>query len=313
MDMSGDHKLHVVVGGGPLGSAVVRELCARNEPVRLVTRSGKAKVPEGVEVRAANMADPDSARSACERASVIYHCVGAPYPDWVKVLPSVMAGVIEAAGASGARVVYGDNLYAYGPISTPITEDLPYAARGPKGRVRVRVAESLMKAHEAGRIRATVGRASDFYGPRVLYSFLGRKVFSAALKGGVAAVVGDPDMPHTYSFVGDFGRGLVTLGERDEALGETWHVPNARTVTTRRFVEMIFHEAGTRPRLRSAPRWLVTLGGLFSRDMREIKEMLYEFEHPFIVDHSKFERAFGADPLPHSEAIRRTLDWYRGR
>jgi nucleoside-diphosphate-sugar epimerase len=136
-------------------------------------------------------------------------------------------------------------------------------------------------------------------------------VFGSALGGKAAQVLGNPDALHTYTFVEDFARALITLGEREEALGEIWHVPNAETLTTRRFIEMVYEEAGRSPKLRAAPGLAIRLLAPFNANMRETKEILYEFEEPFIVDHSKFERAFGADATPHREAIRRTLDWYR--
>jgi nucleoside-diphosphate-sugar epimerase len=118
-------------------------------------------------------------------------------------------------------------------------------------------------------------------------------------------------MPHTYTYIEDFGRGLVTLGERDEALGEVWHIPNAETLTTRQFLELVFEEAGTSFKVRVMPKLMLSVLALFVPALREMKELLYEFEETFIVDHGKFERAFGANPTPHREAIRQTLDWFR--
>jgi nucleoside-diphosphate-sugar epimerase len=168
-----------------------------------------------------------------------------------------------------------------------------------------------MAAHAEGRVRATIGRASDFYGPRVVQSAVGERVFGSAIAGKAANVTGDPGSRHTYTFVDDFAKGLLTLGERDEALGQTWHVPSAETITTRRFVELIFEELGRPPRIQATPRWMLSLVGMFDPVVRELSEILYQTERPFVVDHSKFERAFGAHPTPHREAIRATLDWYR--
>lgn len=298
---------------GGLGNAVVHELVAQGRRVRGATRSGHAIVPPGVEVTAADLTGVGDARRACEGAAVVYHCANVPYRDWVTLLPPMMDAVIEGASSAGAKLVYGDNLYMYGPTSRPLTEDLPYAATTRKGRVRADVAERLMAVHQRGQVRATIGRGSDFFGPGVTLSAMGERVFPAAIMGKTARTIGNPDAPHTYTYVGDFARALITLGERDEALGKTWHVPNPETVTTRRFVELVYEAAGSPLKLQAAPRILLTLLGLFDPGIREVKEMLYEFEEPFVVDHSKFDRAFGAQPTPLAEAIRQTVAWYRQR
>jgi nucleoside-diphosphate-sugar epimerase len=126
-------------------------------------------------------------------------------------------------------------------------------------------------------------------------------------------VAGDPDQPHTYTYVPDVGRGLVVLGEREEALGQAWHLPSPDTVTTREFVGTIFEEVGRPPRVQAAPKLLLRAIGLFNPGIRETIEMLYEFEEPFVVDHSKFERAFGQRATPLEEAIGETVRWYRGK
>jgi len=304
--------LHVIFGSGPLGRAVMRELVDHGRPVRLVNRSGRAEVPAGVEVVAADAVDHASARRVCQGAAVVYHCAVPPYAQWPMKSPPIMSGIIEGAAAAGARLVYGDNLYMYGPVAGPLTEELPYRATGPNGRTRATLALTLLEAHQTGRVRATIGRASDFYGPCALQSTMGERVFVPALAGKAAQVLGNPDMPHTYTFIGDFARGLVTLGERDEALGQVWHIPNAETATTRRFVEAIFAELGTPARLGVAPALAISVMALFNPTMRAVKEQLYQSTRPLVVDHRKFVRAFGSRYTPHREGIRQTLDWFRG-
>jgi nucleoside-diphosphate-sugar epimerase len=304
-------RVDVVIGMGPLGLAVTRLLSSKGEPVRAIHRTGKAQVPPGVEVLPGDIGDLRFARDACRSAATIYLCAKPPYQRMADAFQPIMDGAIAGAVASQAKLVYADSLYAYGPVSGELREDLPYAATGRKGKARARLAAQLMAAHAEGRVRATIGRASDFYGPGVIQSAVGERVFGFALAGKAASVTGDPGSRHTYTFVDDFARGLLTLGERDEALGQTWHVPSAETITTHRFVELIFEELGRPPRIQVAPRWMLSLVGMFDPVVRELPEIMYQTEQPFVVDHSKFERAFGARPTPHREAIRATLDWYR--
>jgi nucleoside-diphosphate-sugar epimerase len=159
---------HVVIGAGPLGLAVVRELRRRGQPVRLVSRSGRVEAPSGAELIAADVSDPAQAHRAFEGADFVYQCAAPRYSQWPAHLPGLMRGVIEGAAATGARIVYGDNLYAYGRVSGPITENLPDRPIGPNGRVRAAVAELLLKAHANVKVRAAVGRGSDFFGPHAL-------------------------------------------------------------------------------------------------------------------------------------------------
>jgi nucleoside-diphosphate-sugar epimerase len=147
----------------------------------------------------------------------------------------------------------------------------------------------------------------------VLVSAAGEQVFGRAVEGKSAQVAGDPNQPHTYTYAPDIGRGLVVLGEREEALGQAWHLPSPETVSTREFVEMIFEEVGKPARIQAAPKILLRAIGLFNPEMREMIEMLYEFEEPFVMDHSKFAQAFGEQATPLTEAIGETVRWYRSK
>jgi nucleoside-diphosphate-sugar epimerase len=138
-------------------------------------------------------------------------------------------------------------------------------------------------------------------------------VFQALVKRKTLNLIGKLDVPHTYTFIEDFAKGLVTLGEREEALGEIWHIPSAETLTTRQFLDLIFAEAQHTPKLRIASPLMLNFLGLFSPMMRELKEINYEFAEPFVVDHQKYERVFGSDSTPHREAIRKTISWFYDR
>ncbi|MCH8814625.1 MAG: NAD-dependent epimerase/dehydratase family protein [Chloroflexi bacterium] len=312
--MANSEQLHVVFGAsGALGNAVVRELVAQSMRVRGVTRSGNADVPNGVEMIAADALLPERVRAACDGASVIYNCANAPYTNWPKEFPPIMQGIIDGASAAGAKLVFGDNLYSYGPVDGPLTEDLQNAATGRKGRTRTLMADMLMEAHASGKLKAAIGRGSDFYGPRVMTSAIGDRVIPAALAGKGSQVLGNPDTLHTYTYVPDFARALVVLGERDEALGEIWHVPNAKTITTREMLDIVYELAGHEAKVMAAPKLLLNAISLFNPMVRELKETYYQFDKPFVVDHSKFKRAFGAQVTPHREALTDTIDWYRSR
>ncbi|MGH2577478.1 MAG: NAD-dependent epimerase/dehydratase family protein, partial [Actinomycetota bacterium] len=193
----------------------------------------------------------------------------------------------------------------------PVTEDLPYRATGPNGRTRAQIAETLLRAHKEGRVRAVIGRGSDFFGSHVRMSSVGDRVFARAIAGRPAQVLGNPDALHTVTYIDDFGRALVALGEREEALGQVWHVPSAETVTMRRFVEIVFEATGHPPRMRPAPRWGLAIAALFNPTIRAVREQLYQSERPWVVDSGKFERAFGWHATPLPEAVHATVAWFR--
>jgi nucleoside-diphosphate-sugar epimerase len=304
---------NVVFGTGPLGLAVARRLISSGQRVRLVNRSGsgRALIPLGAELTQADAADPTASRRVCEGAVVVYHCATAAYGRWAQFLPPLMNGIIEGATAAQATLVYGDNLYAYGRVDGPIREDLPYRPVGPNTRARAEVATTLMSAHAAGKLRATIGRASDFYGPHARQSTAGDSIFARALTGSPARVLGDPDTPHTYTFIDDFAAGLVTLSQGEEALGQAWHLPSAETVTTRQFVEMVFAKLERPARVQVPHGLVITMLALVAPPMAAVKETSYQREHPWVVDSGKFTRAFGGRSTPHELAISKTLAWYR--
>ena len=311
--MTDNVELHVIFGTGAVGMSVMDALVKRGRRrIRMVNRSGRASVPEGVEVLGGDATDEAFARGASEGASVVYFALNPPYDKWPELFPPLQAGVLEGAASAGAKLVAMENLYMYGPTDgRPLTEGLPYAPNTRKGAVRARMSEELMEAHQSGKVRVAIGRASDYFGPRVLVSAAGEQVFRRAVEGKSAQVAGDPDQPHTYTYVPDIGKGLVILGEREEALGQAWHLPSPETLTTRQFVEMIFEEVGKPARIQAAPKILLRAMGLFNPGIRETIEMLYEFEEPFVVDHSKFEEAFGEQATPLRESIQRSVQWYR--
>jgi nucleoside-diphosphate-sugar epimerase len=306
-------ELHVVFGTGPLGRSVIEELVARGKTVRAVNRSSEMEhAPQGVEIVSGDAYERASARAAAQGAAVVYQCAQPGYTQWVEKFPPLQASILDAAAEAGAKLVIGENLYMYGDVNGPIHEDLPHAAKTKKGQVRAQMAQDALDAHRRGVVRVALGRASDFFGPYGLGSAMGDRVFPPALAGKKASLIGKLDMPHTYTYLPDFGKALVVLGERDEALGQAWHVPNDRPdITQREFMNLVFREIGLPPQMSGMGVTMLRLGGLFIPEAREGVEMMYEFEKPFIVDSSKFEQAFGLKATPLEESIPATIAWYR--
>ena len=311
----GEERLHVVFGTGQVGSALAAHLGAMGIAARAVSRNRPRALADGVDWRAADVTDPEAAAGAAKGASVIYQCLNAPYDQWPERFPPLQRGVLAAAEANGALLVSLENLYGYGPTGTrPMTEDLPLAATTVKGRTRAAMTAELLAAAEAGRVRIAIGRASDFFGAGVTQgSTLGERVFGNALRGRRADFIGNPDLPHTYSYVPDIAAGLATLGTDPRAVGQVWHLPGPQTVTTRALLDLVAVQVGHPVAVRSVPKLALRALGLVNPMLRGLAETAYQFDQPFVMETSKYEAAFGPAGTPLAVAVAATVAWYRTR
>ncbi|MFG3507489.1 NAD-dependent epimerase/dehydratase family protein [Streptomyces sp. NPDC047821] len=306
--------LHVVIGFGPAGAATARLLAGKGHQVRVVTRSGRAAEP-GLEHVALDATDSARLTEAVRGAAAVYGCAAPPYHRWVSDLPPLAASLCAAAEATGAVLVLLGNLYGYGPVDGPMTEDLPLAAAGPKGRVRAAVWEKALKLHEEGRVRAVEVRASDFFGPGVTDGgHLAARVVPRLLRGRPVSTLGDPDAPHSWTYLPDVAGTLVEVAEEERAWGRAWHVPTAPPQSVRRMVDRLAAAAGTRPvAVRGLPPAALGVASLFSPLIRELREIRYHFDRPFVVDSTAYESAFATGPTPVDDQIKATVDWWRER
>ncbi len=307
-------RVHVVFGAGQVGRALTARLAWLGLAVRVVSRHRPAGLAGGIDWRAADATDPEAATDAAQGASVIYQCLNAPYTHWPERFPPLQRGVLAAAERNAALLVSLENIYGYGPTAgQPMTEDSPLATTTVKGRTRVAMTQELLSAAEAGRIRIAIGRASDFFGAGVTESTLGERVFANAVAGKRADFIGNPDLPHTYSYVPDIAAGLATLGSDERAVGGVWHLPGPETVTTRQLLELVAADVGHPVGVRSVPKLVVRALGLFNPMMRELAEMSYEFDQPFVLDTTKYQTTFGTAGTPLATAIGATVAWYQSR
>ena len=305
---------HVVLGTGAIGRAVAEELIRRGERVRMVNQSGKMEeIPEGVELVATNLYYPDLVRLVTKDARVVYQASQPNYNQWVKKFPLLQTSIIEGLTGRNTKLVLVENMYMYGDTEgKPLTEATPYRAHTRKGKVRAEISNAAFAAHKEGRVRVTAARGGNFFGPWGTDSTMGARAFYPLLRGRPAQLIGRIDLPHTHTYVKDFGAALVTLGERDEADGQAWHVPNDQpSMSQVELVRSFAEEAGVEPRVSSMGKMMMAIGGLFIPEARETVEMMYEFDKPFIVDSSKFEKTFGMRATPMEEAIHETVHWFR--
>ncbi|MBX3233723.1 MAG: NAD(P)H-binding protein [Labilithrix sp.] len=294
-------ELHVVLGAGQVGPRVAQLLLAAGHRVRVVRQSATPPRVRGVEAVTADVRDPDAVARATAGASVVYSCVNPPYDRWPELLLPMVRGVLGGVARSGARLVALDNLYMYGDTAR-MHEGSPLTPRSKKGRLRAEAGTLLL---DAG---AVVARAADFFGPDTPQSILGEHFFSRVLAGRSAQLFGDPDQPHSYSYTPDVARGLVALGAKADARG-VYMLPVQPAESTRAVVARFGRDIP----ISTIPTWLLRVAGVVAPTMRELAEMTYQWEQPFVLDDAKIRREHGLEPTPWDEAVATTLAWAETR
>ena len=305
---------HLVLGSGPVGSGIAQRLADQGSPVTVFTRSGTGPVHPSITLAKGDAVDAAAIARHAEGAATIFNCANPPYHRWGTDWPPMHQAIITAAERTGAVVVMMDNLYAFGADRPmPMKPTDPLLATGEKGSVRARMATELLAAHAAGRLRATLARASDFYGPGVVDASLGERVVPRVLAGKKVSVLGRVDVPHSVTYMPDVVTTMVTIGTDERAWGQAWHVPSAPAVSQRETVQAFAAAAGTTVQVGAVPSLALTLGGLFNPSLKALKEVLYQFEKPWVIDASITEQAFGLAATPLAEGAAATVAWWRQR
>ncbi|GII60335.1 NAD-dependent epimerase [Sphaerisporangium krabiense] len=304
---------HVVVGAGQVGARLVELLAGEGHEVVIVTRSGAGPELPGVTRVAADAGDAGRLTEVARKADALYNCANPRYHRWPQDWPPIAAALLQAAETSGAVLVTLSNLYGYGPVDRPMTEDMPLASTGAKGRVRARMWADALAAHRAGRLRATEVRGSDYFGPETTgQSFFGDRFLGPVLAGRTVRIPADPGQPHSMTYLPDVARALATAGSDERAWGRAWHVPTSPALTIQEVADRAAAIAGVAaPRVKPIPHWVMRAGGLFSPLLRELEETRHQFVRPFVVDSTAFETTFGVRPTPLDEALVRTITWMR--
>jgi nucleoside-diphosphate-sugar epimerase len=294
-------ELHVVVGSGAIGTAAARLLLESGHQVRVVTRSGSG--PDGAERIAADATDPARLTELTAGAAALYNCASPQYHRWLTDWPPIANALLTAAERTGAVLATVSNLYGYGPVEGPMTEQTPLRPASAKAAVRVTMWQDALAAHEAGKARVTEVRGSDYLGAGAKTLFTDF-ILPSMLAGKTVRTPGDPDAPHSWTYTGDMARLLVTAAADERAWGRAWHVPTAPPATLREVIAMAAEIAELPvPPIARIPGWLVAGGSLVVRDLRELRKVLYQFDRPFVLDSSAAQRTFGLAPTPLAESV----------
>ena len=304
--------IHTVLGAGPVAKATVTALLARGLPVRVVHRSGTFPKQPGLDVVAADITNVAQLAQAFTGSAVIYMCAMPAYHRWVQEFDAMMTHVLQACASAGSAMVFADNLYMYQESPhAPLRETSPLQPATRKGVVRARIAEMVLQANWDGKVKTAIARASDFFGPDVDNAMLGEHFFPQLIAGNTVHWFGNPDMPHTFTYVVDFGSALVELGADGQGWGEVWHVPSSVTCTAREAATQTAALLHQPFKLTSAGRGILWLAGLFIPAAKEMIEMLPHFETPYVVDSSKWHNRMHTRATPWNEALALTVASYQ--
>ncbi len=303
-------KLYVVTGAGPVGWTVAEQLAAAGHRVRILTRSGSGPAHPLVERVSVDVSEPAGLGEAFHGATAVFHCIhGSRYNAdvWARELPAAEQNVLAAAGAAGAVVVFPESLYSYSAPERPMAEDSPRQAQGGKRGVRT----ALLAARAASATDTVSVVAGDFFGPRVRNAHAGERMVKQVLAGKSLVVIGRTDQPHSFTYVPDLAAAIIAAADKPQVWNRVWHAPTGPALSQREIAAAFARAAGARtPRVGAIPGRALRAMGVFSTDMRELSETLYQFQRPFVMDSAASQAALGLAPTPLDEAAAATVAWW---
>lgn len=305
-------KLHTILGaGGTISNELYPLLLEKGEKVRLVSR--KTKQVAGAESIAADVTDYHQLHNAIKGSDIVYLLVGLQYDVrvWKKSWPIIMHNVIRACKASGSKLIFFDNVYMYGKVDGVMTEETPFNPCSKKGEIRAAIATQLLDEMRSGNIQALIARAADFYGPVGFKTSVPNILVFKNLKAGKTAQwIANAKLPHSFTYVPDAAKALVTLSDDEKAFGQTWHLPTALPpLTGEQFIELAADYMKAKKGVSIVSKLMMQLLGLFMRPLKESVEMIYQSNTPYIFDSSKFNKAYNFEPIYYKDGIRETALW----
>ena len=300
-------RTHVVVGAGIVGSTLAELLANEGQDVIVVTRSGSGPTHKNIKKVAADVANLSKLLEIVPSAAAIYNCVNPPYHRWATEWPPIAASFLGFAEKTGAVLVTCSNLYGYGPVDAPMTEALPLNSPGVNGKVRAQMWLDAKALHDAGRIKATEVRGSDYVcaGEQ---SRAGSRVMPKILAGKAAQVLGEIDVKHTWTYPLDVARLMQIVATDSKAWGKAWHVPSNEAKTQKELVTELAAEAGVKnPKLSSVPNVMWNLLAVFNPLMKALKETSYQMQRTYILDDSAARKAFGMQPTDWKQILKEVV------
>lgn len=303
-------ELYTILGaGGVIANELTKELHANGKKVRLVSRKPKA-IAEA-ETMAADITDPLQTRRAVSGSSMVFLCAGLAYNHkiWEVAWPKIIQNVIHACSEAGIPLIFFDNVYMYGLVDGPMTEETPYNPRSKKGEIRAMIANKIMDRVKEGRLTASIARAADFYGPGAdTTGIMNLLVIGNLSKGKAANWLGSDQYTHSYTFTPDAGKALYLLSQDNSTFNQIWHLPTTNPAPNgKEYIEMVAGILKVKPRYMRLTGLMIRLAGLFDTTTAELHEMLYQSNHPYIFDSTKFDKHFNFKPTSYEDGLRQTI------
>lgn len=293
---------------GIIGRTLAKELAQYTDKIRLVSRNPK-KVNTGDELVKADLLNGQQVIDAVKGSDVVYLNAGLKYDSkiWQAEWPVIMQNVIDACKSAGSKLVFFDNVYAYGRVKGWMTEETPYKPVSKKGEVRKHIAEMLMNEVKQSSINAMIVRAADFYGNDTL-AVITETVFKNFAAGKKAQWLISDKFRHSFTYAPDAAKGTALLGNTPAAYNQVWHLPTDKNALTgKEIITLIAREFGVEPKYMNVPKWMLRIIGLFNSNIRESIEMLYQNDSDYLFSSEKFERAFKFKPRTYIEGIKETV------
>jgi nucleoside-diphosphate-sugar epimerase len=300
----------ILGANGTIGSVLTKELVNYTNKIRLVSRNPR-KVNESDDLFPADLSNPAFVDQAVEGSDVVYLVIGFDYnlKVWEEKWPTLMRATINACIKHNARLVFFDNVYSYDINAIPhMTEESEYNPPSRKGAVRKQISQMLMDEVKAGKLMALIARSADFYGPDNDKSFANEMVYKNFLKGRRANWFIDADKKHSFTYTPDAAKATALLGNTDDAYNTVWHLPTDKnTLTGREFIELFSKEMKVPNKLVVMPMWMVRLAGIFVPVLKEMREMMYQYDRDYFFDSSKFDKRFNFKTTTYQEGVRMTV------
>jgi nucleoside-diphosphate-sugar epimerase len=299
----------ILGASGTIGKLLAKELLSYTDRIRLVSRN-PVRVNENDELFPADLLEPGSVDRAVEGSAIVYLVVGLQYKlkIWKEEWPKLMKDTIEACLKYNAKLVFFDNVYMYDKdFISDMTEDTPVNPSSRKGIVRKHISEMLINSVKERDLKGLIARSADFYGPDNKNNFITQMVLNNISKGKKAMWFESPELEHSFTYTHDAARATALLGNTPDAYGEIWHLPtDSRKITGKEIITMIASEFGAEPGISILPKWMLPLLGIFIPVMREMPEMMYQYDRDYFFNSSRFTTRFGISSTPYEEGVKET-------
>lgn len=309
--------MKTILGTGQLGLAILEALLQQNpnEAITLVNRKGELETPisfpSQVQVIAADVTSKTDMEKLATQSEVIFSCTDVPYQLWQNFYPATASALSYALSKTNARLVFADNLYSYGNVQgKEMHENMPHKATTKKGLIRAGVINTLLNSGQEFSKRVAIVKAADFIGPRIYKGFFGTDFLDKLYRGKSIILSGNPKLPHTFSYIHDFAKAIVSVGAAPDASGQIWHTPNAPAMNLYQWVELFEAETHKKAKVVVLPKFVVWIAGFFNPLIKEYYELAYQFEYPYLLNHNKFVKRFGNHATSAFEIVKKTVEWY---